>query len=53
MIGFTADYAGGELALDETEIVDAGWFAAESLPQLLGKLSIARRLIDAFLEESA
>jgi len=53
MIGFTADCAGGELALDETEIVDAGWFTAESLPQLPGKLSIARRLIDAFLEESA
>jgi NAD+ diphosphatase len=27
MIGFTAEYAGGELALEEDEIADAGWFA--------------------------
>ena len=53
MIGFTADYARGEIALDETELVDAGWFSPESLPpEIPGKLSIARRLVDAFLEES-
>jgi len=52
MIGFTADYAGGEITVDEAEIVDAGWFSAERLPQLPGKLSIARALVDAFLDES-
>jgi len=50
MIGFTADYAGGEIAVDETEIVDARWFTAENLPDLPGKLSIARALVDAFLD---
>ncbi len=51
MVGFTAEHAGGEIAIDEAELVDAGWFAPESLPVLPGKLSIARRLIDAFLAE--
>lgn len=46
MIGFTADYAGGEIAIDGREIVDAGWFAARNLPTIPEKLSIARRLID-------
>ncbi len=27
MVGFSADYAGGEITVDGTEIVDAGWFA--------------------------
>ena len=51
MIGFTAKYAGGELRIDGTEIVDAGWFAADELPTLPGKISIARRLIDWFAEK--
>ena len=50
MIGFTARYAGGEIRIDDTEIVDAGWFGAGELPSLPGKISIARRLIDSFVE---
>ena len=49
MIGFTADYAGGEIRTDGREILDAGWFRAGSFPQIPGKISIARRLIDHFL----
>ena len=49
MIGFTATYAGGEISIDDTEIEDAGWFRADSLPTLPGKISIARKLIDWFL----
>jgi NAD+ diphosphatase len=51
MIGFTAQYAGGEICVDETEIVDAGWFEADELPLLPGKISIARQLIDWFVEK--
>jgi NAD+ diphosphatase len=51
MIGFTAEYAGGELALEEDEIADAGWFAADALPSLPPKMSIAHRLIDWFVAE--
>ena len=49
MIGFTATYAGGEITLDDSEIEDAGWFTADNLPNLPGKISIARKLIDWFI----
>ena len=49
MIGFTATYAGGEISIDDKEIEDAGWYTAEKLPRLPGKISIARKLIDGFL----
>jgi NAD+ diphosphatase len=49
MIGFTASWAGGEIAADPSEIVDAGWFAADAMPALPPKLSIARELIDDFV----
>lgn len=52
MVGFTADYAGGDIALEEAEIADAQWFAADNLPQLPPKMSIARQLIDWFVAES-
>ncbi len=44
MIGFTATYAGGEITLDDSEIEDAGWFTADHLPPIPGKISIARKL---------
>jgi NAD+ diphosphatase len=50
MIGFTAEYQGGEIRIDEKEIVDAGWFKADSLPKIPDKISIARRLIDWFVD---
>ena len=51
MIGFTATYEDGEIVLDDSEIEDAGWFTRDNLPPLPGKISIARRLIDGFLEK--
>jgi NAD+ diphosphatase len=51
MIGFTATYAGGEITLDENEIEDAGWYTVDHLPPLPGKISIARKLIDWFIEK--
>jgi NAD+ diphosphatase len=50
MIGFTARYAGGEIRIDGNEITDARWFTADNLPRIPGKISIARRLIDWFVE---
>jgi NAD+ diphosphatase len=49
MIGFTARWASGDIAADETEIADAGWFAPDELPRIPPKLSIARELIDDFV----
>jgi NAD+ diphosphatase len=51
MIAFTADYSGGEVRIDEKEILDAGWFSAENLPAIPERLSIARRLIDWFVDK--
>lgn len=51
MIGFTAQYAGGEIKIDGEEIVDAKWFDAGNLPNIPGKISIARSLIDWFIEK--
>lgn len=53
MLGFTADYAGGELKPDPAEILTAGWFTADSLPEIPGPISIARRLIDSFRQKYA
>ena len=47
MIAFTAEYAGGEIRPDETEIAEARWFAFDQVPKLPPSVSIARRLIDA------
>jgi NAD+ diphosphatase len=48
MAGFTADYAGGEILVEEKELEDARWFAVTDLPTLPPKRSIARYLIDTF-----
>ena len=50
MIAFTAEYAGGEIRLEDPEIDDARWFALDALPSLPSQLSIARHLIDATVE---
>ena len=51
MVGFTAEWAGGELAPDGDEILDARWFDADDLPAVPPPPSIARRLIDDWLAE--
>lgn len=52
MIGFTAEYAGGDIKVDHNEVLDAGWFSADDMPEIPGKISISRALIDAFLVRS-
>ena len=50
MIAFTAEYASGEIRIDEKEIVEARWFGpGDPLPQLSPEQSISRALIDANL----
>jgi NAD+ diphosphatase len=53
MIGFTAEYAGGEIMPDGFEIEDAGWYTHENLPQLPGPDSIASALILNWIEQIA
>lgn len=46
MAGFVADYAGGEVVVDATELEDARWFHHDALPALPTRRSIARFIID-------
>jgi NAD+ diphosphatase len=50
MVGFTAEHASGDISVDNVEIEHAEWFSADALPDIPGKLSIARELIDWFVE---
>ncbi|UTF60586.1 NAD(+) diphosphatase [Gilvimarinus sp. DA14] len=50
MLGYWAEFAAGELRLQEDEIADAGWFDVGQLPDVPPKGTIARRLIDGFVE---
>lgn len=52
MVGFTADYLEGDISVDNDEIVDAKWFTAANLPNVPGKISIARQLIDWFVQNN-
>ena len=51
MIGFTADYTGGDLTPEPGEIEDAGWYTTDNLPQLPPNISIARAMIDNFVSQ--
>lgn len=51
MLGYTAEYAAGEIIIDGVEISDAGWFAVDKLPQLPTKISIAHDLINLFINQ--
>jgi NAD+ diphosphatase len=49
MIAFTAEWESGEIAVDPSELSDAKWFRADDLPMIPPPVSIARRLIDAWV----
>lgn len=49
MLGFQAEWAGGEIQVDGKEITEAAWFGRDELPPNLPRTgSIGRRLIEAF-----
>jgi NAD+ diphosphatase len=50
MVGFIAEYAGGRLRIDTEELEHAAWFEANNLPPVPRGFTIARRLIDWFIE---
>jgi NAD+ diphosphatase len=51
MIAFVCEWVSGEIKPQEAEIEDAKWFEVLQLPKLPSKISIARKLIDAVVEE--
>lgn len=50
MVGFNADYASGNIHLQLEELSKGAWFRKDNLPNIPEKLSIARKLIDNWLE---
>jgi len=50
MLGFTARWKAGELAVDGKEIEEARWFSRDDLPGIPPRMSIARRLIDDWID---
>lgn len=50
MVGFFADYAGGTIKLQDDELSAGAFYHRDHLPELPQKLSIARRLIDHWLQ---
>jgi NAD+ diphosphatase len=54
MVGFTMDVESPELTIDESELIDARWFAREELDGLAlsGKISLSRWMIDAWRASS-
>ena len=53
MVGFTADWAAGDIAIDPREIIDAQWFRPDTMPMIPPGISIARKLIDGWLHAVA
>jgi NAD+ diphosphatase len=51
MVGFLADFAGGDIVVDGHEIIDAQWFDIDALPVIPPILSIAGQLIERTIEE--
>ena len=51
MLGFTAEYESGELNPNPTELVEAGWFAPDEMPNVPGEVSISGRIINWFRSE--
>lgn len=51
MIGFTADWSGGEIAIDGVEIIEAAWFTRSRMPGLPHEMSLSRRLIGDWLQK--
>ena len=45
MVGFIADYAGGEISLQDEELSSGAFYTRENLPELPHKLSLARKMI--------
>ena len=51
MVGFTAEYESGTIKLQEDELTAGAFYRKDNLPQIPKKMSIARKLIDWWLEK--
>ena len=52
MVGFIADYESGKIKLQADELSSGAFYSKDNLPEIPRKLSIARKLIDWWLENN-
>lgn len=52
MLGFTAEYDSGDIKVDGVEITDANWYGIDNLPGLPSEVSIARKIINWWMEQN-
>lgn len=52
MVGFIADYAGGEIKLQDEELSSGDFYTRDNLPELPRKLSLARKMIDWWIGDT-
>jgi NAD+ diphosphatase len=50
MIGFEADYVSGDIRFADNELTDGRFYSHDELPLIPQKLSLARKLIDSWIE---
>lgn len=53
MVGFIADYVSGEIKLQDEELSEAAFYTADNLPELPRKLSLARKMIDWWIDDTS
>ena len=53
MVGFNADYDGGSLHLQRSEISKGAWFTKDNLPTIPEPLSIARMILDDWINKTS
>ena len=51
MLGFHAEYAGGDIVCQQSEIAEARWFRVDDLPNVPPATAISRWLIDDFIDQ--
>ncbi|WP_321480913.1 NAD(+) diphosphatase [uncultured Bacteroides sp.] len=51
MVGFIADYESGEIELQKEELSSGAFYAVDNLPEIPRKMSLARKMIDWWIEE--
>ncbi|WP_455498437.1 NAD(+) diphosphatase [Coprobacter sp.] len=52
MVGFIADYQEGEIQLQKEELSSGAFYTRDNLPELPRKLSLARKMIDWWIEQT-
>ena len=51
MLGYKCIYDGGDLSIDEDEIVEANWYTVDNLPYVPPTTSLSGKLISSFVED--